>query len=162
MTTPASVGPTSVYAVLGLGTMGHGIAGRALRSGLPTVVWDRTPERTRALEEMGAVVADSVEEAAQLSDIVVTMVSDIDAVLAIAIDRGMLDALSPGSTWLQMSTVGLAVDRVVDLVATRRPDVTLIDAPVSGSRQHAETGTLTIFASGPARDAGASRRSSTR
>jgi 3-hydroxyisobutyrate dehydrogenase len=111
----------------------------------------RTPERTRDLEDTGAVVADGAAEAAQLADVVITMVTDIDAVRAVAIDQGMLDAMGAGSMWVQMSTIGLAVDGLVDLVAQRRPDVTFIDAPVAGSRQQAETGTLTIFASGPAR-----------
>jgi 3-hydroxyisobutyrate dehydrogenase len=49
-----------------------------------------------------------------------------------------------------MSTIGVAgIDRVADLVESRRPDMTLLDAPVSGSKEPAEQGQLTIFASGP-------------
>jgi len=62
----------------------------------------------------------------------------------------MLAALSPGAIWVQMSTIGVeGTDRVADLVASQRPDVTLLDAPVSGSKDPAEQGQLTIFASGP-------------
>ena len=65
-------------------------------------------------------------------------------------DQGMLAALAPGAIWVQMSTIGVAgIERVADLVDVERPDVTLLDAPVSGSRDPAEQGQLTIFASGP-------------
>ena len=137
-------------AVLGVGTMGHGMAASALRAGLPTVVWDRTPERSHALTGLGAQVANTAGDAAGRAGIVVTMLPDADAVMSIAIDQGMLDALSPDAIWVQMSTIGVAgIDRVAALVTTRRPDVTLLDAPVSGSKEPAEQGELTIFASGP-------------
>src|SRR5205807_2261194 len=47
-------------AVLGIGTMGHGMAISALRAGIPTIVWNREPEATRDLAELGADVAESV------------------------------------------------------------------------------------------------------
>jgi 3-hydroxyisobutyrate dehydrogenase len=78
------------------------------------------------------------------------MVTDADAVISIARDQGMLAALAPGAIWAQMSTIGVAgTDRVVAMAGAERPDVTLIDAPVSGSKDPAERGQLTIFASGP-------------
>jgi 3-hydroxyisobutyrate dehydrogenase len=78
------------------------------------------------------------------------MVTDADAVISIA-RNGMLSALAPGAIWAQMSTIGVAgIERVVTLVEEERPDITLLDAPVSGSKDPAEHGELTIFASGPA------------
>jgi 3-hydroxyisobutyrate dehydrogenase len=62
----------------------------------------------------------------------------------------MLAALAPGAIWAQMSTIGDGgMKRVESLVIAERPDVVLIDAPVSGSKGPAEQGQLTIFASGP-------------
>src|SRR4051812_8025881 len=137
-------------AVLGLGTMGHGMASSALRAGIPTVVWNREPEATRDLADLGAEVADTAADAARRAAIVVTMVTDADAVMSIARDQGMLSALAPGAIWAQMSTIGVAgIGRVADLVEGDRPDVTLLDAPVSGSKEPAGQGQLTIFASGP-------------
>jgi 3-hydroxyisobutyrate dehydrogenase len=139
-------------AVLGIGAMGHGMAASALRAGIPTIVWNRRPESTRDLAERGAEVAETAADAARRAAIVVTMVTDTDAVLSIAQDQGMLAALAPGAIWVQMSTIGIAgIDRVITLVAADRPDVTLLDAPVSGSTDPAEHGRLTIFASGPDR-----------
>jgi 3-hydroxyisobutyrate dehydrogenase len=137
-------------AVLGLGTMGHAIAANALRAGLPTVVWNRTPGAARGLDDLGAHVAESAAEAARSATIAVTMVTDADAVLSIATDQGMLAALPPDAVWVQMGTIGIAgIERVAALVAAQRPDVTFLDAPVSGSKEPAEKGQLTIFASGP-------------
>jgi 3-hydroxyisobutyrate dehydrogenase len=137
-------------AVLGTGVMGHAMAASALRAGISTIVWNRDPGPTRDLAELGAQVAESAAGAARRAAIVVTMVTDTDAVVSIARDGGMLAALGPGAIWAQMSTIGVAgIDRVAALVQDERPDVTLLDAPVSGSKEPAEHGQLTIFASGP-------------
>ena len=137
-------------AVLGIGAMGHGMATSALRAGIPTIVWNREPAATRDLAGLGADVAETAADAARRAAIVVTMVTDADAVISIARDQGMLAALAPGAIWVQMSTIGVTgIDRVAAMVAAERPEVTLLDAPVSGSREPAEQGKLTIFASGP-------------
>jgi 3-hydroxyisobutyrate dehydrogenase len=137
-------------AVLGIGTMGHGMAISALRAGIPTIVWNREPDATRDLAGLGAEVAESAADAARRAAIIVTMVTDTDAVVSIASDQGMLAAVSPGGIWVQMSTIGVAgIEQVAAMVDDQRPDVTLVDAPVSGSKEPAEKGQLTIFASGP-------------
>ncbi|MDQ1430405.1 MAG: 3-hydroxyisobutyrate dehydrogenase [Actinomycetota bacterium] len=137
-------------AFVGVGAMGHGMAAGALRAGLPTVVWNREPGTTGDLEAQGAEVADSAAEAARQATIVVTMVTNADAVISIAQDQGMLAALAPDAIWVQMSTIGVAgTERVAALAASRRPDITFLDAPVSGSKDPAAQGQLTIFASGP-------------
>jgi 3-hydroxyisobutyrate dehydrogenase len=139
-------------AVLGIGAMGHGMATSALRAGIPTIVWSRRPDPMRDLADLGAEVAETAADAAARAGIVITMVTDADAVISIATEQGMLDALAPGSIWAQMSTIGVAgTERVIQLVEARRTDVTLLDAPVSGSKEPAEQGQLTIFASGPDR-----------
>jgi len=95
-------------------------------------------------------VAETAADAARRAEIVVTMVTDTDAVISIARDQGMLAALPPSAIWVQMSTIGVAgIERVAALVDAERPDVMFLDAPVSGSKVPAEQGQLTIFASGP-------------
>jgi 3-hydroxyisobutyrate dehydrogenase len=137
-------------AILGIGAMGHGMAASALRAGIRTIVWNRSMEATRDLAELGAQVAGSATDAARRAAIVVTMVTDAEAVISIAQDQGMLAAMPRGAIWAQMSTIGVAgTDRVAAIAGAGRPDVTLLDAPVSGSKGPAERGELTIFASGP-------------
>jgi 3-hydroxyisobutyrate dehydrogenase len=136
-------------AFLGIGTMGHAMATNALKAGIPTFVWNREPGATHGLADLGAKVAESPADAARNAGIVVTMVTDADSVLSIAKDQGMLAALTSGAVWVQMSTIGVAgIERVTALVDAERPDIILIDAPVSGSKEPAEKGQLTIFASG--------------
>ena len=140
--------PDSV-AILGIGAMGHGMATNALRSCIPTVVWNRAPDATLDLVQLGAEAVESAADAARRASIVVTMVTDTAAVLSIARDQGMLEALAPGAIWVQMSTIGTGIEEVASLVGAERPDILLLDAPVSGSKVPAEQGTLTVFASGP-------------
>jgi 3-hydroxyisobutyrate dehydrogenase len=137
-------------AILGVGAMGHGMAASVLRAGLPTIVWDRHREATRDLAERGAEVAETAADAAGRAGILVTMVPDAAAVISVARDQGVLAALAPEAIWAQMSTIGLAgINDVMAMVERERPDVTVLDAPVSGSKDPAEQGQLIIFASGP-------------
>src|SRR5438132_6876202 len=146
LTNSLIVRTNELFAVLGFGAMGHGMATSSLRAGIPTIVWNRNPEATRDLAELGAQVAESAADAARRAAIVVTMVTDADAVISIASDQGMLAALAPGAIWAQMSTIGVpGIERVADLVTGERPDVTLRDAPVSGSRGPAERGELILI-----------------
>src|ERR1700722_313430 len=140
---------TPKLAVLGLGTMGRGMAGSALRNGISTVVWNREPDAARQMADQGAEVAGSPVEAVNGVDVVITMVTDTDAVTSIAVDLGMLEALSPGAVWAQMSTIGVeGTTKVSSIVEKERSDVLYLDAPVSGSKVPAEQGKLVIFASG--------------
>jgi 3-hydroxyisobutyrate dehydrogenase len=60
-----------------------------------------------------------------------------------------LEGMQPDAIWVQMATIGTnATESIANLVRVRRPDVTFIDAPVSGSRGPAESGQLVILASG--------------
>src|SRR5207237_8089204 len=131
------------------GAVGRGGAASAWGAAIPTIVWNRTPEAAQDLAGLGADVAETVVDAARRAAIVVTMVTDADAVISVAHDEGMLGALAPGAIWAQMSTIGVpGIERVVALVEKERPDITLLDAPVSGSTDPPEQRQLTIFAPG--------------
>ena len=130
-------------AVLGTGIMGAPMARNLLAAGFPVRAWNRTAEKAAPLAEAGAVVAGSPREATANAQIVLTMLVDADAVL-----ETVADALDPGQVWLQMSTVGLdGAERCAALAGER--GVTLVDAPVLGSRQAADDGKLIVLASGP-------------
>ncbi len=126
------------------------MAQTAHRSGIPLVVWNRTPAAIEAFSEMGVEVGQSVTDAAAGADVVITMVTSVDAVHSIATEQGLIEALRPGSVWAQMSTIGVeATEHVLALLEAKRTDVLFVDAPVSGSKVPAENGTLLVFASGP-------------
>jgi 3-hydroxyisobutyrate dehydrogenase len=137
-------------AVLGLGTMGRAMAGSALRSGIAVSVWNRDPQLADGLAGQGVQVAHSVSEAVAEADVIITMVTDANAVTSIATDQGLLADLRSGAVWAQMSTIGVeSTERIASIASDRRPDVYFVDAPVSGSKVPAEHGDLLIFASGP-------------
>jgi 3-hydroxyisobutyrate dehydrogenase len=136
--------------VLGTGTMGSGIAANLCRAGFDTTVWDRTPSNATALVAQGATLAHRPTEAVAGADVVITMLPDADAVLSVFEDGRTLDALASGAVWVQMGTIGVqATEQLAVLTAARRPDVTFVDAPVSGSKAPAEQGQLMVLASGP-------------
>jgi len=139
-------------AVLSLGTMGGGMARRLLEKGFALGVWNRTPGAVAALTAAGATAHAHAGQAVASADIVLTMLPTADAVSEVMLRGGVLDAVRPGATWAQMGTIGIeATERLAADVARRRPDVTFVDAPVSGSREPARTGRLVILASGPDR-----------
>lgn len=135
----------SVVAVLGTGTMGAPIAGNLAKAGFEVRVWNRTPERGRALEDGQIRAAERVPDAIQGSDFVITMLADGAAVEAAVGDA--LDSFGE-AFWLQMSTVGVvATERLA--ASAQSHGITFVDAPVLGTRQPAEQGELTVLASGP-------------
>ncbi|GAA2754274.1 NAD(P)-dependent oxidoreductase [Amnibacterium kyonggiense] len=138
---------TPSVALLGTGTMGVGMAHSLLRAGLPVTVWNRHPEKAAPLAGDGATVAESLEEAVRGAHVVVSMLFD-EASVAEVMERA-LPAFDAGTVWVQSSTVGR--DGIARLAALAKPHgVPFYDAPVVGTKQPAETGKLTVLASGPA------------
>jgi 3-hydroxyisobutyrate dehydrogenase-like beta-hydroxyacid dehydrogenase len=137
-------------AFLGLGTMGSPMAANILRGGHSLTVWNRTAARAKDLVAAGAALADSPAAASAGKDVVVTMLSDVDAVqTVIAGADGVASGIGPGTIVIDMSTVDRATAlRMNEVVVARGGQ--FIDAPVSGSRKPAREGTLLIIAGGPA------------
>ena len=132
--------------LLGVGLMGSAMGHRLLDQGIEGIVWDRNPERVRALEERGAKRADGPTEVVLGADAVITMLPTAPIILDVV--EPLLEDWPEATIWLQMSSVGAAeADQLVEVA--RSHAVTLVDAPVSGSTHPAEEGELTILASGP-------------
>lgn len=66
---------SATVSVIGLGRMGSALAQAFLKAGIPTHVWNRSPEKAAALADQGAQIASSVSAAAAAADIVVVCVS---------------------------------------------------------------------------------------
>lgn len=139
---------TTKIAFLGTGTMGLPMARNLARAGFELRAWNRSIGRARPLAEDGAEILEAPREAAEGVDLMITMLSDADAVVEVA--EQALPALEEDALWLQMSTVGIAgAERCAELA--ERAGVALVDTPVLGTREPAEQGKLVILASGPAR-----------
>jgi 3-hydroxyisobutyrate dehydrogenase len=146
----SSLGDAPRIAVIGIGTMGGAFVHRLLGAGLPVTVWSRKETDTAPFVALGATAFGDSHDAVAHADVVLTMLPTPDITRAVMIDQGVLQAMAPGSTWLQMATIGsVATEQLIAAAASRRTDVTYVDAPVSGSREPAESGQLIILASGP-------------
>lgn len=133
-------------AFLGTGVMGFPMAANLQSAGFAVHAWNRSPERAQPLADEGAQVFEDPRSAAEGTTVLVTMLSEADTVLEVA--GQALEALEPGATWIQMSTIGIdGTDRCAQLAAEH--DVTFVDAPVLGTRAPAQEGKLVILASGP-------------
>jgi 3-hydroxyisobutyrate dehydrogenase len=136
-------------AVLGTGIMGGPMARNLLRAGHEVTVWNRTVQKTEALEEEGARVASTPADAVRDAEIVLTMLADAPAVEATVIESGGFEAMPQGALWIQSSTIGVAAtERLAELAGER--GITFVDAPVLGTKKPAEDGQLFMLASGPA------------
>ena len=138
----------AVVAVLGTGIMGAPIARRLAEGGHEVRAWNRTRAKAEALVDAGVDVAESPAEAVGWADAVVTMLADGRAVEETMLSSGALEEMEPGALWIQMSTIGAeASDRLI--AAAGDAGVVFVDAPVMGSKPHAESGQLFVVASGP-------------
>jgi 3-hydroxyisobutyrate dehydrogenase-like beta-hydroxyacid dehydrogenase len=131
-------------AFCGLGQMGTPMAHRLLEEGHSVTVWNRTASKAEPLRERGAIVAQTPAAAAEGAEAVLTMLATPEAVDAVVLGTdGMSAGMAPGSTLIEMSTIGMAAVR--ELAGRLREDVRLVDAPVLGSVPQAETGELKVF-----------------
>ncbi len=148
----------ATVAVLGAGIMGSAMTRNLVAAGFDTRVWDRSPRATGPLADAGARVAASAPDAVRDAGIVITMLPTADVVESVVFGGGTADAFADGCVWAQMGTIGVeATLRIGEQLTSKRPDVMLVDAPVSGSKGPAEQGQLLILASGPAAAADALR-----
>jgi 3-hydroxyisobutyrate dehydrogenase len=141
---------TPTVAVLGLGSMGHAFAANLLKKGFPTRVWNRSSERADDLAREGAAVGGSPREAAEGADAVISMLPDGEVTASVLLgEEGGVAGLRRDGVLAQMGTVGVeATQRLVEAVRAQRPDVTYVDAPVSGTKAPAEQGQVVVLASG--------------
>ncbi len=133
-------------AVLGTGLMGAAMARSLAREGHRVRVWNRTPDKALAVEQEGITAVDSVTKAVKKADAVLTVLFDVDSVLAVT--EELTDALRLDAVWLQVSTVGPAGARRIAAEVPQAHE-RLLDAPVLGTRQPAEDGKLVVLLSGP-------------
>ena len=139
---------TQRVAVLGLGTMGTGMAKNLLRAGFPVTAYNRTVAKAEPLAASGAIIANTPAEAARDAEVVISMLSDDDACRsAWSGEQGALTSLKPGAVLVESSTVTPAWIAELEGLALKR-SLNLLDAPVTGSRIQAEAGQLTFLVGG--------------
>ena len=139
-------------AFIGLGRMGHGMAGRYLDAGFEVAVWNRSKAKADDLIARGAQWAVSPKEAALGADAVVTMVADDEASRAVWLGKdGAAASMKPGALAIECSTVSHA--HALDMARELRArGLTYIDCPVTGLPSAAAEGKLTLLVGADAVD----------
>jgi 3-hydroxyisobutyrate dehydrogenase len=132
---------------VGVGRMGRALVTRLLAAGHEVGVYNRTREKCADLADIGATIVDSPADLAD-RDIVFTMVagsSDVEEVVSALLSR---DDVTPGLI-VDSTTISPAAAEAIRAAAHAR-GTAMLAAPVSGNPKVAESGRLTIVASGPA------------
>ena len=133
---------------IGIGNMGSRIARRLLEHGYQLMAYDRGREAANALTKYGAKVAESVPILAAKSDVILSCLTNDDAVISVYTDpEGVLAYARSGSSIIDMSTVSPTTSRQLHELS-RKVGLTCLDSPISGSTPLAEKGTLTLFCGG--------------
>lgn len=137
-------------AILGLGTMGGGMAGRLLSAGFPLTVYNRTREKTLPLSNAGALVADTPRGAASRAEIVIAMVADDSASRNAWLgEHGALAGVQQGALLVECSTLSVAWIKELAKASAQR-GCEFLDAPVTGTKPHAAAGELLFLVGGSA------------
>ena len=133
---------TQQIAILGLGTMGMGMATNLLNAGFSVAAYNRSSAKAAPLGALGARIASTPADAARDADVVISMVSDDDVSRKTWTgELGALSGAKPGAVLVESSTVTPAwIAEFAQLAAERNCPV--VDAPVTGSRLQAAGGQL--------------------
>jgi 3-hydroxyisobutyrate dehydrogenase len=137
-------------AILGLGTMGAGMAKNLLAAGFPVTVYNRTRAKAEPLAASGARIAESPADAGRDAEVIISMLSDETASRAAwAGEQGALSGVRAGVVLIESSTVTPKWIAELGGMADAR-GFKLLDAPVTGSRVQADAGQLTFLVGGDA------------
>ena len=149
MTKTDGIVTIKAVAILGAGgMMGQGMARNAAAADIPVHAWNRTAAK---LDELAGVESletfATAREAVADADVIVTMLTDVDATLAAMQGPDGGAAGSEGAVWVQMGTLGVeGSERCAELARDR--GLGYVDAPVLGTKKPAADGQLVVLASG--------------
>ena len=139
---------TTKLGFIGLGSMGSRIAARLLVAGYDVSVFDQNPAKKDAVKGRGATASDSIAELAPSVHVVLSCLTDDQAVRDVYFGAGgVLANVTPGTVVIEMSTILPATSRELASKASQG-GVQVLDVAISGSTPAAEQGTVTLLAGG--------------
>ncbi|PYH49598.1 NAD(P)-dependent oxidoreductase, partial [Aspergillus saccharolyticus JOP 1030-1] len=138
---------------VGLGAMGFGMAMHLVREGYPVHGYDVFPASIERFRAAGGIAAESLRASAEDKSFYVCMVASAPQVQSVLFgEEGIVQHLPPNATLILMSTISASAAQSLAhaLCAPpyNRPDILVVDAPVSGGALRAAAGTLSIMAGG--------------
>jgi 3-hydroxyisobutyrate dehydrogenase-like beta-hydroxyacid dehydrogenase len=133
---------------VGLGEMGQVIVQRLMAAGHTVTGWNRTREKAQGLLEKGMGWARSPRELAAGSEVVFSIVTDSEAVRALALGKdGIIAGLGKDAVYLEMSTIDPDVSRAVAEEFGKAGKI-MMDAPISGTTVTIKQGNASIMVGG--------------
>ena len=134
---------------IGIGIMGKPMSRNLIKAGYPLIVYDINPKPLEELKEMGATIGRSSKEVASRSDVIITMLPNSGDVEKVILgEDGVMEGIKGDSIVIDMSTIDPSVSRRISEILLTK-SIMMLDAPVSGGPEGAETGTLSIMVGGP-------------
>ena len=134
-------------AFIGTGLMGYPMASNLLKKKLNLKVFSRTLDKAKPLEKLGANISNSLGEVVKDTDIIITMLTDDEAVEKVLGDKEFLNNLKPSATVIDMSStkpkIAIKYGKILE-----EKRINFLDAPVSGGTIGAEDGSLAIMVGG--------------
>ncbi len=134
-------------AFIGTGLMGYPMASNLLKKKSNLKVFSRTLDKAKPLEKLGAIISNSLGEAVKDTDIIITMLTDDEAVEKVLGDKEFLNNLKPSSTVIDMSSIKPKIAIQYGKILKKK-EINFLDAPVSGGTIGAEDGSLAIMVGG--------------
>ena len=133
---------------IGLGNMGNRIAQRLLDHGYHLCVYDMNLVKAEAVATRGGTVAKSIYELASTVDVVLSCLTDDEAVRSVYSGaEGVFAGARPGTRVLEMSTISPETSRELHSLGAQA-GIEVLDVAISGSTPAAEQGILTLLAGG--------------
>lgn len=134
---------------IGLGLMGKAIASNLLKAGFELTVHNRSQASVQELVSLGASEAESPDQVAEASEVIITNLPDSPDVEKVVLgSEGILEGVSEGAIYIDNSTIKPETARGI-AEALAEKGVSALDAPVSGGDVGAKAGTLAIMVGGP-------------
>ena len=132
---------------IGTGLMGFPMAKNILKAGYKVRAFNRSKNKAEPLKDFGAEISNSIRELVKESHVVITMLTNDDAVNEVLGSDEFLNNLKPNSTVIDMSSVKqtTAVNHGKNLKSRK---INYLDAPVSGGTIGAEEASLAIMIGG--------------
>ena len=132
---------------IGIGLMGLPMAKNILKSGYKLIAFNRSPNKADLLKEFGAEIAKSLGELVNNSDVIITMLTDDNAVDKVMNNQNFVENLKSGKILIDMSSVK-PITAKKHANSLKLKDINYLDAPVSGGTIGAEEATLAIMTGG--------------
>lgn len=142
---------------IGLGSMGLPMAKNLHDAGIDLIVYNRTASKAEPLKKAGVPVAKSAADIAGQSDLLITMVSNDEALLTLLYDDGVLNDLKEGAIHVDMSTISAELAREITEVHEEEGH-SYVSAPVFGRPDMAEAGKLWVVAGGNSKAVAAAQK----